>query len=127
MRCQGIPVIIVALTLTACSSVPKPKPIPTGSLEKFQARAAKFHEVVTVPVFETTPAEIAATADKTIADGNAALDRIGALKPGEVNFRNTIVALDDGSYQVGRAAYRLGLIEQTGTNAAVRDAATDAN
>jgi thimet oligopeptidase len=127
MRWQGIPVIIVALTLTACSSVPKPKPIPTGSLEKFQARAEKFNEVVTLPPFETTPAEIAATADKTIADGNAALDRIGRLKPAEVNFTNTIVALDDGSYQVGLAGYRLGLIEQTSTNAAVRDAATDAD
>jgi thimet oligopeptidase len=127
MRWQGIPVIIVALTLTACSSVPKPKPIPTGSLEKFQARAPKFNEVVTVPVFETTPDEIAATADKIVADGNAALDRIGAVKPGEVNFTNTILALDNMSYEIDQPARRLGLIEQTSTNAAARDAATEAN
>ncbi len=127
MRWQGIPVIITALTLTACSSVPKPKPIPAGSLEKFQQRAEKFNEVVTVPPFETTPEEIAATAGKTIADGNAALDRIGRLKPAEVNFTNTIVALDDMGYEAGLAGRRMGLMEQTSTNAAVRDAATDAN
>ena len=115
MRWQGITIFIVALTLTSWSEVPKPKPIPTGSLEKFQARAAKFNEVVTVPVFETTPDEIAATANKIIADGNAALDRIGAVKPGEVNFTNTILALDNMSYEIDQPARRLGLIEQTST------------
>ncbi len=66
------------------------------------------------------------TADKTIADGNAALDAIGKLKADEVNFTNTIRALDDASYAADTAFYRLGLIEQTSTNADVRDAATDA-
>jgi len=125
MRWQIIPILILAASLTACSSV-KPRPIPTGSLEKFQARAAKFNSIVTVPTFETTPAAVSATADKTIADGNAALDAIGRLKPGEVNFTNTIRALDDMGYEVSKASDRLGLIEQTSTNAAVRDAATDA-
>ena len=113
--------------IAGCSSVPKPKPIPTGSLESFQQRAAQFNEVVTVPTFETTPAEVAATATNLIAAGNAALDRIGRLAPAEVNFTNVIVALDDVNYLIGSASDRLGLIEQTSTNAAVRDAATDAS
>jgi len=115
----------MAASLTSCSSV-KPKPIPTGSLEQFQARAAQFNSIVTVPTFETTPAAVNATVDRTIADGNAALDAIGALKPAAVNFANTIRALDDMGYQISKASDRLGLIEQTSTNAAVRDAATDA-
>ena len=113
--------------IAGCSIVPKPKPIPTGSLESFQQRAAQFNEVVTVPTFETTPAEVAATATNLIAAGNAALDRIGRLTPAEVNFTNVIVALDDVNYLIGSASDRLGLIEQTSTNAAVRDAATDAS
>ncbi len=115
----------MAASLAACSSV-KPKPIPTGDLEQFQARAARFHSIVTVPTFETTPAAVNATVDQTIADGNAALDAIGGLKPAAVNFANTIRALDDMGYQISKASDRLGLIEQTSTNAAVRDAATDA-
>ena len=118
--------VVLIFAVAGCSSVPKPKPIASGSLEQFQKRAEKFNEVVTVPTFETTPAAVAATATQTIADGNAALDRIGRLKAGGVNFTNTIRALDDAGYETGLAANRLALIEQTSTNAAVRDAATDA-
>ncbi len=127
MRWLLVPIILATLTSTAFPEVPKPKPIPPGSLEKFEKRAAKFNDVVTVPVFETTPEAVAATVSNTIAFGNAGLDRVGQVKPDEANFTNTIVALDDISYQVGLAGYRLGLIEQTSTNAAVRDAATEAN
>ena len=102
-----------------CCSAPDP-------LRTFQERAAKYHAVVTLPVFETTTNEVAATADRVIADGNAALDRIGQFKAGEVNFTNTIRALDDYNYAISTASDRLGLIEQTSTNADVRDAATDA-
>ena len=95
-------------------------------LHKFQSRAAKYHSVITLPEFETTPEQVAATAAKTIAAGNAALDRIGKVTPAEATFANTHVALDDFGFQTGLASERLGLIEQTSTNAAVRDAATDA-
>ena len=113
----------VLAVLTSCSTVQNQ---PTDPLAAFQQRAAKFNAVVTVPVFETTPQEVNATAEKTIADGNAALDSIGRLQPSQVNFNNTIRALDDINYLIQNASDRLGLIEQTSTNAAVRDAATEA-
>ena len=121
-----LPIVGLAAVLSACSSVPQPKPIPNGSLEQFQKRAEKFNEVVTVPTFETTPDAVAITATNLIVAGNAALDRVGQLKAGKVNFTNTIRALDDMGYEMGLAANRLSLIEQTSTNAAVREAATDA-
>ena len=127
MNLKILPLFLLALAFSGCSSVPKPKPIPTGSLEKFQARAQKFNEVVTLPTFETTPEMVAATAKKTIADGNAGLDQVGKLRADEVHFTNTIRALDDVGYIVETAQNRLGLIQQTSTNAAVRDAATDAS
>ncbi|MEY4917313.1 MAG: hypothetical protein RL616_1226 [Verrucomicrobiota bacterium] len=118
--------LLLAIAVAGCSTATKPKAIPAGSLKKFAKRAAKFHEVVTLPTFEATTNAVNATTDKAIRDGNAALDTIGALKPGEVNFVNTIRALDDMGYELGLACNRLSLIQNTSTNADVRDAATDA-
>ena len=115
---------ILVLAVAGCAGVPKPKPV--GSLPEFQKKAEKFNEVVTVPTFETTTNEIAATLTNTIAAGNAALDRVGKLTPAGVNFANTVRALDDLGFQLMLVDNRLGLIEQTSTNAAVRDAATEA-
>jgi len=120
----SLPAALVLLAACApvnshCQSTPDP-------LRAFQARAAQYHSVITVPAFETAPDQIAATVRQTLADGNAALDRIGRLAPAAVTFTNTFVALDDLDYQVGRASERLGLIEQTSASAAVRDAATEA-
>jgi thimet oligopeptidase len=115
-------IFILVLAVAGCAGVPKPKPV--GSLPEFQKKAEKFNEVVTVPTFETTTNEIAATLTNTIAAGNAALDRVGKLAPAEVNFANTVRALDDLGFQLMLVDNRLGLIQQTSTNAAVRDAAT---
>jgi thimet oligopeptidase len=117
---------ILALIATSCTSAPKLKPIPTGSLAAFQKKAEAFNEVITVLTFETTPDAIAVTVNNVIAAGNTALDRIGRLKPEEVNFTNTIRALDDIGYSIQTPESRLGLIQQTSTNTDVRDAATDA-
>ncbi len=94
-------------------------------LKEFQTRAAKFNSAVALPVFETTTNEIAATVKKTIADGNAALDRIGQLAPAEVGFNNTLRALDDMESESTKSANRLNLIKETSTELALRDAATD--
>jgi Zn-dependent oligopeptidase len=115
------------LALAGCGTMQKiVQRAPADPLAAFQQRAAKYNSVVTVPTFETTPDAVKATADKTIADGNAMLDGIGQLRLSEVNFANTFHQLDDINYVIQTASDRLGLIEQTSTNAAVRDAATDA-
>ena len=114
----------VLLTMTLLSLVGAST--NAASLADFEKSAAKFHSVVTIPTFETTTNEIAATAKSIIATGNAALDRIGKLGAKDIDFANTVVALDNLGYQIGLGANRLSLIEQTSTNAAVRDAATDA-
>jgi thimet oligopeptidase len=102
---------------------------PTGQtnlLKEFRRRAAKFNSVITVPEFETSTNAIRFELKQTIAVGNAALDRLGALKPREVTFDNTVRALDDIGYQISLADDRFGLIKETSTDAAMRDAATDA-
>ena len=126
MQLKFIWLLILFFSIAGCAGVPKLKPIPTGSLEQFQKRAEQFSEIVTVTAFETTTNEIATTLTNTIAAGNTALDRIGGLATAEVNFANTVRALDDLDFQLMRAANRLDLIKETSTNAAVRDAATEA-
>ena len=79
-----------------------------------------------LPEFETTPGAIATTTSRTMTNADAALDRIGKLTAGEVNFTNTIRALDDNGVLIGEAMNRIYLIKETSTSAAVRDAATEA-
>ena len=98
----------------------------TDRLREFKRRAAAFNAVITVPQFEMSTNAIRFTLRQTIAVGNAALDRLGALKPREVTFENTVRALDDIGYQISLADDRFGLLKETSTSAELRDAATDA-
>ncbi len=116
----------MAATLAACSTTQKNCCSSTNPFQAFQARAAKFNSVVTLPQFETTPEQVSATVVSAITAGNAALDCIGKISASKISFTNTVVALDDMNFQLGLASERLSLIEQTSTNAAVREAATDA-
>ncbi len=127
MRWKIFCVLAGASFLAGCRSVsPKPTPIAEGNLNQFMSRTAQFNSVLTVPTFETTTNEINSAVKKTIADGNAALDRIGKLSAGEVNFTNTVLALDDLGFELSSTDNRLSLIQQTSTNADIRDGATEA-
>jgi thimet oligopeptidase len=101
---------------------------PTNSsdrLRDFKRRAGQFNGVITLPQFETTTNEISFSVRQTIRVGDAALDRIAALKPKEVTFQNTVGALDDVGFQLSQADDRLSLLKETSTSAALRDAATE--
>jgi thimet oligopeptidase len=121
--------ILMAMFLTGCNTTmttTAPSVPPGNKLQEFQARAAKYHSVVSVPTFETATNELMATVTNTIESGNAVLDGIGRLEAGKVTFDNTVRALDDLGFQLALVANRVGLIEQTSTNAALRDTATEA-
>jgi len=118
-----LPIGLFVMTSIVFTAIAEEK---NHSLADFEKTAAKFNSVISIPTFETTTNEVAATVAKTITDGNAALDNIGKLTAAQINFTNTFIALDDVNFLIGRTANRLSLIEQTSTNADVRDAATDA-
>ncbi|HXT11135.1 MAG TPA: M3 family metallopeptidase [Candidatus Angelobacter sp.] len=127
MRWKIISFLAFSSILAGCSSVPhKPTPIAEGNLEQFKASSAKFNSVVTIPTFETTTNEIDTSVTNAIKNGNAALDRIGRLSPSEVNFTNTVIALDDLGFELACVDNRLSLIEETSTSAAMRDGAASA-
>src|ERR1039458_5467066 len=117
--------LLLAGCVLACSSLAQPTN-QADRLREFKRRAAAFNAVITVPQFEMTTNAIRFTLFRSIAVGNAALDRLGALKPREVTFDNTVRALDDIGYQISLADDRFGLIKETSTDAALREAATDA-
>src|SRR5947209_4870485 len=94
------------------------------SLADFEKKAGNFHSLISLPHFERSTNEIFASVKRTIQEGNAALDKIGALSSKKVNFQNTIVALDDIGYQISLTDDRLSVIKETSTDAALRDAAT---
>jgi len=136
MRWKTISFLLTASLLAGCKNVPhktagaapaeiKPAPIAQGNLQEFQSSSAKFNSVITIPTFETTTNEIAATVTKAIAGAGAALDRIGKLSANEVNFDNTLRALDDLGWELSTTDNRLTLIQETSTSPEMRDAATE--
>ncbi len=104
---------------------PEAPPAQPESLAQFQAQAARFHSVISIPDFETSPEELAASVKTAIAQAEAGLARIGGLTPAQVNFTNTVRALDDVNYVIAKTDNRLSVIKETSTNAAMREAATD--
>ena len=96
------------------------------TLANYEKAAKQFHSIISVPKFEKTPAAITDTVKQTMATtANAELAKIGKLQPNQVNFQNTVRALDDIGYDIGTVANRLSVIKETSTEASLRDAATD--
>ncbi|HTA31564.1 MAG TPA: M3 family metallopeptidase, partial [Candidatus Cybelea sp.] len=102
-----------------------PETAPFQTLAQFQARAASFHSVITVPTFETSANDLAASVKAAMAEAEARLARVGQLTPAAVTFTNTVRALDNVNYTIATLGNRLSVIKETSTNAALRDAATD--
>ena len=117
--------LALAVLITALAAVAQPAG-QANLLHEFKRRAAKFNCVITVPQFEMTTNGVGAAVRNTIAVGNAALDRVGALKPGKVTFENTVRALDDIGYEISLTDDRLQVMKETSTSAAMRDTATEA-
>jgi len=114
----------VLLILLASSLVVSAAEMKT--VDDFRAAASKANAVLTIPDWEQTPEAVEAAVKNAIAKANASLDRIGAQDLGKVTFKNTVVALDDITYEAGLAANRATVIKETNTNSAVRTAAEKA-
>jgi len=111
--------------MTAASTVAQPQ-AQSADLDAFEKLASKYHSIIALPKFETTSNAVFASVEQIIKSGDKALDTIGALKPNQISFKTTVVALDDIGYEIGLTANRLSLIKETSTNTLVREAATDA-
>ena len=121
---------LAAVSLLSACRCPESASSPVNdskmSLPEFQSTAARFNNIITAPDFETTPEAVVKSLGATIAKANTALDAVGMLQPDQVDFGNTVGALDDILFEPTVTANRIGLIKETSTNAAVREAATEA-
>lgn len=121
---RPLAMLALATLATSCSTPSSNPPKLQTSLAEIRQDGAKFKNVLRLPDIETTPEAINATADRTMATANAALDQIGKVTSGQVSFANTIGALDDISFQISMTMSRLYLIKETSADAALREAAT---
>jgi len=125
---RSIALLLPLIVLTACQSTERSgRSTASGytALGGWQKRAERFNSLITLPMFETTPAAIRQSVSNATARADAALDRIGALDPKRVSFQGSVGALDDLSYGAGATANRLALIKETSPDPAVREAATE--
>ncbi len=92
-------------------------------LAPYQAAAEKAKVIFSLPKWEKSPDDIAATVKSVIAAGDADMDAIAALKPEAMTFANTFGALDQAHYKVGLASERLSVIQETALTEEMRETA----
>jgi Zn-dependent oligopeptidase len=96
------------------------------TVNDFSSAAAKANAVLTIPDWEQTPEAVDAAMKDAIANANKALDQIGAQELGKVDFKSTVVALDDLTYKANLAANKATIIKETNTNEKMRTAGENA-
>ena len=133
-------VLLIPVCLIAACNTPEPKspyarksvedtPLPRSqpvNLAEFERAAAHFKSIIRLPELETTSESIQRTLSNAVDRGEAALNAVASCAHEELNFGNTVAALDDLTYDIGLTAHRFNLIKETSTNAPLRDAATEA-
>jgi thimet oligopeptidase len=97
--------------------------VPLRTPGEFSDRAEPFNSLLTVPVLENTAGAIDRSVSNTMRRASLVLEQIGSCRQSWVTFANTISFLDDVSYDVDLTLNRLRLIQDTSTNAALRQAA----
>ena len=114
--------LLALVCLPFCAAAQEPAP---EAVSAYQEKAAKVQEVLSLPTFEQSPAEVEKSVTDTLAAANAALDKIGQQDLGDAAFATTVGALDDATYPVSTLVNRLGLIQQTSPDAALRQASQE--
>lgn len=89
-------------------------------------QAKQFNSVLTLPDWETTPAQVSTNADVAIAEANRQLDAIAQVDPTNATFNNTVRALDDVYAKLSQSVHRVGVLEQAHPDPKMRSAGLDA-
>jgi thimet oligopeptidase len=96
------------------------------TLEDFREATAKANAVLTLPDWEQSPEAVERGMKNAIANANKALDQIGQQDLSKVNFKSTVGALDDLTYEANLQANKATIIKEANTDAAMRAAAENA-
>ena len=111
---------------TVKSDRPGSSPAPKLQFRELQDQAARFNSVLTLPDWETTPAQLDANVDAAIADANHQLDAIARVDPKGATFENTVRALDDVYAKIIETGRRIVVLEQAHPDPKMRGASLDA-
>ena len=96
------------------------------TVDDFREAATKANAVLTIPQWEQTPEAVDAMMKGAIDKANKALDQIGRQDPAKGTFQNTIVALDDLTYEASLAANKAVIIKEANPSEAMRTAGESA-
>ena len=124
MRLLSLFLIPLAMLAGCAQNAPAPEPEP--DLDQFAALAAPYGNVLEIPAFEESPAEVEAGLDAILARADAALDRLGAQDLSVATYASTIQRLDDIVYPVTTMLNRMWLMKETQPDASMREACTEA-
>ena len=120
---NGIYILTLSI-MTACQTTPENTPNSLTTVQSLNQAAKPFNSMLALPDFETDPEVMEQNMEMTIAHANAALDKVASLSVSDVNFQNTIRALDDLSYEADLTASRIYLMKETSQDPAIREKAT---
>ena len=118
--------LLLFLSLASLASSHSLPAAEAKTVDDFREAAAKANAVLTVPDWEQTAKAVDAMMNNAIAKANKALDQIASQDQKKTNFKSTVVALDDLTYEAGLAANRATIIKETNTNPELRAAAENA-
>src|SRR6266542_2743516 len=96
---------IVATSSSLLGAEPK-------TVDDFRAAAAKANAVLTIPDWEQTPGAVEASMKDAIAKANNGLYQIRVQNLNKVNFKSSVVALDDIKYQAEISANKATIIKE---------------
>jgi thimet oligopeptidase len=99
---------------------------PKLQLRDLQDQASRFNSVLSLPDWETTPAQVDANVDAAIAEANRQLETIARIDPKSATFENTIRALNDVYAKIHQTGHRVGVLEQAHPDPKMRSAGLDA-
>src|SRR6266481_1624506 len=135
--------LIVSLAVTAllafffnCAAVRADQPakaeapglssVPKLQLRDLQDQAARFNSVLSLPEWESTPAQVDANVDAAIAEANRQLETIAQVDRKSATFENTVRALNDVYAKILQTGHRVGVLEQALPDPKMRSAGLDA-
>lgn len=100
---------------------------PLATVSDYQAAAKRANARFNLPEWETTTEQINSSTDNAIASLDKSLDAIAAITPNDVNFDNTVVALDSAFYPGIIVSERLDVIRETSQDEDLRNNAREAS
>lgn len=111
--------VIIVMILLVAGCIPNQQPALPVEATVDNPFIQGFNEVI--PFAEITAADIPEATDLTLEKAQGMLDAIIAIEDGNHNFENTIVAIDDISYEMGKVWYPIYLMGSVHTDEAVRN------